>query len=247
MKTYLIILIFILNNSFAQTINSYNYINSTSNNITPIPIKNFDKLNYSTCKETNVKINIKPFDIYLNTSYSQVFIDNLSKKYKNHEHDNNNFKTLGLYETELEIQLKNNYKILSKKDRFKTCINEIYLTIPYKQTIYIANELPKNSCTYKMVLEHEKKHAQIQIDTLTKLKPEIQKILKYQTNYFESNSKQNIEFLVNRFNKDYFNNVSQLINQKLHSAQAEIDTPQSYRNDMSKCPQEKQFLFQLLK
>jgi hypothetical protein len=99
--------------------------------------------------------------------------------------------------------------------------------------IYVASELPKDSCAFKLVLDHEMKHQDYDLEVLRIMSDEVRQFSQdvFDTAAIERTGSLNQARARNRFFQQ-FNFVYQALGQLRHPI---IDSPESYRDLSVQC------------
>jgi hypothetical protein len=99
--------------------------------------------------------------------------------------------------------------------------------------IYVASELPKDSCAYRLVLVHELKHQDFDLEVLRLMQDEIRQFSRdvFDTAAIERSGALNQERARNQFFQQ-FNFVYQALGQMRHPI---IDSPEAYRDLSGQC------------
>jgi hypothetical protein len=93
-------------------------------------------------------------------------------------------KTGGTTASEIQLETGMKFQHQTYPDLGVGCIyyNEIKLTISLNQRVYIAKDYSKNSCEYREILEHEKKHVRIDREIVNKYAAKIGEALRLSIN-----------------------------------------------------------------
>lgn len=130
------------------------------------------------------------------------------------------------------------------QNRIKTELTFVELTAPGKRMalttristspiIYVAKELPKDSCSYQLVLGHELLHQEYDLEVLRAMPDEIRGISQdvFDTDAIERSGNLDQNRARNRFFQQ-FNYVYKALGEMRHPA---IDSPESYRRLSGLC------------
>ncbi len=189
----------------------------------------------------NINVNINPvFDEPLiNTSHSLGAIQGLARSPAKviSMHD---AATLGLthYEPIIEFRVPMLKRLLGDGT---TCvkIHEIDATIGYRNvTIYIANEIARDTCAMHHVLEHEKKHVAINRSILMNYVPYIQKkLMEYMqiNGLYRGPDPDYAESLMTEKARFVLNEAAKQIMEENSKRQRTIDTPEEYARNNTVC------------
>ncbi len=134
---------------------------------------------------------------------------------------------VGLFQNRQKVELSFNETSLPGK---RLSMTTRIVTAP---VIYVASELPKDSCAFKLVLDHEMKHQDYDLEVLRIMSDEVRKFSLdvFDTAAIERTGSLNQERARNRFFQQ-FNFVYQALGQLRHPI---IDSPESYRDLSGQC------------
>ena len=134
---------------------------------------------------------------------------------------------VGLFQNRQKIELSFNETNLPGK---RLSMTTRIVTAP---VIYVASELPKDSCAFKLVLDHELKHQDYDLEVLRAMPDEIRQFSQevFDTAAIERTGNLNQDRTRNRFYQQ-FNYVYQALGQMRHPI---IDSPESYRDLSGQC------------
>jgi hypothetical protein len=134
---------------------------------------------------------------------------------------------VGLFQNRLKTELSFNETSLPGK---RLAMTTRIVTAP---VIYIASDLPKDSCAFKLVLDHEMKHHDYDLEVLRSMPDEVRQFSQdiFDTAGIERTGSLNQERARNRFFQQ-FNYVYQALGQMRHPF---IDSPESYRDLSGQC------------
>jgi hypothetical protein len=134
---------------------------------------------------------------------------------------------VGLFQNRLKTELSFNETSLPGK---RLSMTTRIVTAP---VIYIASDLPKDSCAFKLVLDHEMKHHDYDLEVLRSMPDEVRQFSQdiFDTAAIERTGSLNQERARNRFFQQ-FNYVYQALGQMRHPF---IDSPESYRDLSGQC------------
>jgi hypothetical protein len=134
---------------------------------------------------------------------------------------------VGLFQNRLKTELTFDEVSLPGK--------RVYLTtrITTAPVIYVARELPKNSCAYQLVLGHELQHQGFDLEALRAMPDEIRHITQHviSADALEMTRKLDQQRALGHFFQQ-FNYVYQALGEMRHSF---IDSPESYRRLSQMC------------
>ena len=134
---------------------------------------------------------------------------------------------VGLFQNRLKTELSFNETNLPGK---RLSMTTRIVTAP---VIYVASELPKDSCAFKLVLDHEMKHQDYDLEVLRIMSDEVRQFSQdvFDTDAMDRTGGLNQERARNRFFQQ-FNYVYQALGQMRHPI---IDSPESYRDLSGQC------------
>ncbi len=134
---------------------------------------------------------------------------------------------VGLFQNRQKIELNFNEMSLPGK---RLSLTTRIVTAP---VIYVASDLPKDSCAFKLVLDHELKHQDYDLEVLRVMPEEVRQFSQdiFDTAAIERTGSLNQERARNRFFQQ-FNFVYQALGQMRHPI---IDSPESYRDLSRQC------------
>lgn len=134
---------------------------------------------------------------------------------------------VGLFQNRQKVELSFNETNLPGK---RLSMTTRIVTAP---VIYVASELPKDSCAFKLVLDHEMKHQDYDLEVLRMMSDEVRQFSQdmFDTAAIERTGNLNQERARNRFFQQ-FNYVYQALGQMRHPI---IDSPESYRDLSGQC------------
>ncbi|MBI1273551.1 MAG: hypothetical protein GC131_05665 [Alphaproteobacteria bacterium] len=118
-------------------------------------------------------------------------------------------------------------------------ITSLRLDVGFRDnTIYVAREIPRRSCSYKEVLEHEHKHVTTDERFLSEAMPRIKKYMKAalaEIGHVQAASRADMEEMFNQkmnlYMKELINNMSR----ERQILQGNVDTPEEYRRITYSC------------
>lgn len=186
----------------------------------------------NTLPQINVLFEFEDVKFNHTTSIQNLTEEN-SKKYSEHSH------TMGLSKTSLTQNIKLNY--LTEKTNFQECtqLKKIDIILGLKNRIvYVAKEIPQNTCFFNEVLNHEKKHVQadeyaLQINE-NYIKKSMQTALLNKATIVgmdEKTARKKISDYITQISNHLFENVN-IYRDKL---QANIDSPEEYKKLSKVC------------
>lgn len=139
----------------------------------------------------------------------------------------------------------------SDKKRDMNCLryHRIDVTLSFDPIIHIARDIPKNSCLYQAVLEHERKHLDVDLQIIRDYEVQLTSQL---NQYLNSNHVQNIAPIrqaalssAKQLMMKEIESIIQRIHQSLQlerkNRQQAIDTLEEYQRVAALCPNDKQF------
>jgi hypothetical protein len=134
---------------------------------------------------------------------------------------------VGLFQNRLKTELSFDEMSLPGK---RLSMTTRILTAP---VIYVASELPRDSCAFKLVLDHEMKHQDYDLEVLRIMSDEVRQFSRdvFDTAAIERTGSLNQERARNRFFQQ-FNYVYQVLGQMRHPI---IDSPESYQDLSGQC------------
>ena len=107
--------------------------------------------------------------------------------------------------------------------------------------IYISNDIDEGTCTYEVVLRHERQHQQINVSVLDYYLPTLKKGLKEQLAVLQTrgaNADEDTDVITDDMNADYANAIRPLINRfqiTLQNEQQRLDNRQNYQYESGLC------------
>lgn len=156
-------------------------------------------------------------------------------------HNEPSGQVLGLMDPDLDIQARARPGITQHSDHVCFWLEEIDVELVYKSIeIFVAREYKRGSCEYIAILDHENKHVEIAKDNLEKFRAKIRYAL---TSLLIPSPRRPVKVAsveeVEPYYEKLFEEVLQPIYEEmwedLISAQAAIDTPQSYAKVNARC------------
>lgn len=148
--------------------------------------------------------------------------------------------TLGLTRYEPVLSFRVPIKTRTLPDGLScSWVEEVEVTIGYKNVVvYIASEIPQNSCGFEKVLEHEQKHINVNRQILNEYVPKIQdrlaSYLKLNGVFRQTNPDYASKLLDEKLN-GILNDTAQQIVSENENRQHQVDTPEEYRRISYSC------------
>jgi hypothetical protein len=180
-----------------------------------------------------------PIPIY-DHSHSTPQIEAISEK----EGTRENYHIAGL--TQSEFGLKTLYEFdYSKKmfqDSYLLWVENLRINFSYTaMTVYVSSQYPEGSCEYQATLDHENQHVQIHRKIYEKYQKVLQNALSLSVDIPLANhpitvqsledGKAKISELISKVTNPVFDQFQQEVSQE----QAQLDTPDSYRELRNRC------------
>ena len=107
--------------------------------------------------------------------------------------------------------------------------------------IYISNDIAEGTCTYEVVLRHERQHQQINVSVLDYYLPTLKKGLKERLAVLQTrgaNADEDTDVITDDMNANYANAIRPLINRfqiTLQNEQQRLDNRQNYQYESGLC------------
>ena len=138
---------------------------------------------------------------------------------------------VGLFQSRIKVELVLGELVMAGK---RLSMSTHISTQPI---IYIAREIPPNSCAYQMVLSHELMHQEYDLQVLRLLPDEIRQMTRevFSGDALEWSSAQSIENTLNRARARFFQQFNYLYQALGEMRHPIIDSPESYKNLSTLC------------
>lgn len=144
--------------------------------------------------------------------------------------------TMGMYNAQIAVFIESQASLRSRLfSEMQLCPTQVDVKISVGHKIYIASEIPSNSCAFSETLAHEKMHETAQINAITRMKGEIRQIVL--ANMFQLFGKDE-KSLSNKFDgmqKDISKIISHAISISTAGVHNQIDTEKEYDRVSRSC------------
>lgn len=190
------------------------------------------------CEQHNININIitRPGKVLYDTKHRRADFKNLINTPVNPN-------TLGLTVFKLETHLRGEPYIKQEGNRYCIGISSVDLIIGVEDIkVYIDKKYPSSSCNYRVIKEHEDYHVQVLQQALSFYQEDLKKKVRAavmgiwpEYTYTRERSTQ----IMNKYFKQIQERIKPAVRQiekKIAEKNAEIDTPQSYKETTKLCP-----------
>lgn len=205
----------------------------------------FSSLSFAYCPPIEIKVSLTPKPLVVLDTFSYSAMQ--SQNRMGGAAVSGKQKTMGLYLAKNQVSTNIKTALSLKDGSFQACAEKAEIDITYDQTIYIASEIPKRTCTYKVAYEHELTHAHIQYEASKMALSAIKDLNKVGGNSVEAPT----EALARRSLDAYAQWLSKAAEATLSGhvrpAQERLDTPASYIAETQKCGAETQTILQSLR
>lgn len=187
----------------------------------------------------DVPVNIMPrFD---EPAYDYTYsVGEISRMAADYHHSIHEAMTFGLTQYEPLIQFNAPIKsIRYPSGKSCTYVDHVDVTVGYQNVVvYIADEIPPESCGFNEVMGHEQKHINVNINLLNDYVPristEVQDYLRLNGAFTEQNRDFALEQLHGKLQSIVKKVFSEMADENT-SRQSEVDSPAEYRRVSSSC------------
>jgi hypothetical protein len=148
--------------------------------------------------------------------------------------------------TEGEVTLSQNVRVLQETfprlNMGCLYLHSIEAKLHIKPVVYIAREFPKGSCMYDAILEHEKKHLQVDQEVVAKYRGLIEGDLKKQarslpfsTGPYESGAIKSAQIKIQNYFQEIVKQYSKRMGEERRARQQAVDTLEEYESVQAQC------------
>lgn len=197
------------------------------------------------CPPIEIKVSLTPKPLVVLDTYSFAAMQAQSRA--NGSPVSSKQKTLGLYLAKNKVSTNIKTSLTLKDGSFQICAEKADVEITYDQTIYIASEIPKRSCTYKVAYEHEMTHAHIQYEASKLALSAIKDLSKIGGNSIVAKTETLARQGADAYSNWLANAAEATLRGYVRPAQQQLDTPASYAVETQRCGAETQAILQYLR
>ncbi len=190
------------------------------------------------CPLPSISVQLQPQPLNIQYVPQRTIVSMQSSKIA-HSHTQ---KPMGLYQSQSTLNVQSSLRTQEnpRTNQASLCVDNVRLSISYTQTIYIASEIPRNSCTHNVVMNHEYLHAQIQAQSMNNALPAIKNLSLKGGNFTYGAPLATLKENANAYQNWLLEASNVILEAYVRPAQNSIDTPENYRAETLKCGEETQ-------